>query len=45
MQKARELLMEKQMTVSEVAYFIGYNNIGSFSAEFKKRFGYTPRQL
>jgi AraC-like DNA-binding protein len=44
MQKAKELLMEKQMNVSEVAYFIGYNNIGSFSAEFKKRFGCTPRE-
>jgi AraC-like DNA-binding protein len=45
MLKARELLLEKQMNVSEVAYFIGYHNIGSFSAEFKKRFGYTPREL
>jgi AraC-like DNA-binding protein len=45
MQRAKKLLMDKQMNVSEAAWFIGYNNIGSFSAEFKKRFGYTPSQL
>lgn len=43
--KAKALLADKQMTVSEVAFFIGYQNIGSFSAEFKKRFGYTPREV
>jgi AraC-like DNA-binding protein len=31
MEKAKELLLKRQMNVSEVAYFIGYNNIGSFS--------------
>jgi AraC family transcriptional regulator, transcriptional activator of the genes for pyochelin and ferripyochelin receptors len=42
MKKAKELLNERQMNVSEVAEFIGYNNTGSFSFEFKKRFGYSP---
>ena len=42
MQKAKQLLQEKEMNVSETAYFIGYNNVSSFSAEFKKRFGYNP---
>jgi AraC family transcriptional regulator, transcriptional activator of the genes for pyochelin and ferripyochelin receptors len=42
MRKAKELLNERQMNVSEVAEFIGYNNTGSFSFEFKKRFGYSP---
>jgi AraC family transcriptional activator of pyochelin receptor len=45
MEKAKDVLLRKQMNVSEVAYFIGYNNVGSFSAEFKKRFGYSPRQM
>lgn len=45
MQKAKALLQKRQMNVSEAAYYIGYNNIGSFSAEFKKRFGYIPSQL
>jgi AraC-like DNA-binding protein len=42
MQKANELLNERQMTVSDVAVFVGYNNASSFSYEFKKRFGYSP---
>jgi AraC family transcriptional regulator, transcriptional activator of the genes for pyochelin and ferripyochelin receptors len=45
MQKAKALLTSQDMTVAEVAYTIGYNNTGSFSTEFKKRFGYTPRAL
>ncbi|GAO44531.1 helix-turn-helix transcriptional regulator [Flavihumibacter petaseus] len=42
MQKARVLLQEDGMNVSEAAFFIGYNNVSSFCTEFKKRFGYTP---
>jgi AraC family transcriptional regulator, transcriptional activator of the genes for pyochelin and ferripyochelin receptors len=42
MEKAREFLSKGHMNVSEIANFIGYKNIGSFSAEFKKRFGYAP---
>jgi AraC-like DNA-binding protein len=45
MDKARQLLSQKQLTVSEVADFIGYKSIGSFSVEFKKRFGYAPSRL
>ncbi|WP_247236900.1 AraC family transcriptional regulator [Telluribacter sp. SYSU D00476] len=45
MQKAQQLLISKQMNVSETAFYIGYNNIGSFSAEFKKRFGYSPSRV
>ena len=45
MQKAQQLLSEKQMNVSETAFYIGYNNISSFSAEFKKRFGYSPSRV
>lgn len=42
MEKARQLLSLQNMTISEIADFIGYNNIGSFSAEYKKRYGYAP---
>jgi AraC family transcriptional regulator, transcriptional activator of the genes for pyochelin and ferripyochelin receptors len=42
MEKAREFLSRGQMNISEIADFIGYKSIGSFSAEFKKRFGYAP---
>jgi AraC family transcriptional regulator, transcriptional activator of the genes for pyochelin and ferripyochelin receptors len=42
MDKAREFLLHRQMSISEIADFIGYKNIGSFSAEFKRRFGFPP---
>ncbi|SHH89121.1 AraC-type DNA-binding protein [Chryseolinea serpens] len=45
MQKAQHLLSEHQMTISEVAQFVGYNNTGSFSYEYKKRFGHSPSQV
>lgn len=45
LQKARKLLQDKEMTVTEVAYYIGYKNAGSFSAEFKKRYGYSPIEV
>lgn len=45
MQKARALLQEKSMNVSEAAFFIGYENVSSFCTEFKKRFGCSPGKL
>jgi AraC family transcriptional regulator, transcriptional activator of the genes for pyochelin and ferripyochelin receptors len=42
MEKARLLLSQRTMTISEISDFIGYNHIGSFSAEYKKRYGYAP---
>jgi AraC family transcriptional activator of pyochelin receptor len=45
MQKAKTLLEKKLMTVTEASYFIGYENVSSFCAEFKKRFGYSPGRL
>lgn len=45
MQKAKMLLEKKEMNITEVAYFIGYHNVGSFSSEFKKRFGYSPNRI
>jgi len=42
MQKAVELLQQREMTVSDIAVLVGYNNTSSFSYEFKKQFGYSP---
>lgn len=42
MQHAKELLRDQRVNVTEVAYFIGYNNVSSFSYEFKKRYGCSP---
>lgn len=45
MQKAKAVLEEKRMNVSEAAFLIGYNNVSSFCTEFKKRFGYSPGKI
>lgn len=45
MLKAKTLLEEKVMNVSEAGFFIGYDNVSSFCAEFKKRFGYSPGRV
>lgn len=45
MQYAKALLAEKQMSIAEVSYQIGYNTPGSFSSEFKKKFGYSPKEV
>lgn len=41
-EKARELLMERQMLVYEVAERVGYKNIPYFSTLFKKMTGMNP---
>jgi AraC family transcriptional regulator, transcriptional activator of the genes for pyochelin and ferripyochelin receptors len=45
MERAKKVLEEKTMNVSEAAFFIGYNNVSSFCTEFKKRFGYSPGKI
>jgi AraC-like DNA-binding protein len=45
MQKAKTLLEERAMNVSEAGFFIGYDNVSSFCAAFKQRFGYSPGKL
>ena len=45
MQKAKTLLEEKVMNVSDAAFFIGYNNVSSFCTEFKKRFECSPGKI
>ncbi len=45
MEKARLLLEEGKMNVTEVLYDVGYNSPSHFTFEFKKRFGITPSSL
>jgi AraC family transcriptional regulator, transcriptional activator of the genes for pyochelin and ferripyochelin receptors len=45
MQKAMTLLQQKNMSISAIADVVGYANSGSFSAEFKKTFGYSPNKV
>lgn len=44
LKRAAQLLSEKQLTVYEIAYAIGYNDRKYFSQEFKKQFGKTPSE-
>ena len=43
--KAKELISGSQMTVSEVAYSCGFNNLSYFSKCFKEKFGSLPSQF
>ncbi|QQO09617.1 helix-turn-helix transcriptional regulator [Breznakiella homolactica] len=44
MEHARSLLRHFNCQVSEVSELIGYENTSSFSAAYKKHFGYSPKQ-
>lgn len=39
---AMELLLERKMNISEIAYEVGFKNPSSFSKSFKKLFGKSP---
>ena len=42
MTEARRLLRYSEMSISEVAYELGYNDVQTFSRFFKKREGTSP---
>ncbi|MCP3888683.1 MAG: helix-turn-helix transcriptional regulator [Desulfobulbaceae bacterium] len=43
LEKAKQLLEEKGLNVSETAYEVGYNSIPSFSKAYSDYFGSTPK--
>jgi len=43
--KAKELLLETNYSITEIAYMTGYNHLRNFSSAFKKHFGYEPTTL
>lgn len=43
MQQAAQLLKEKKLSISEVAYAVGYNNLSHFSSSFKEMYGISPK--
>jgi signal transduction histidine kinase/ligand-binding sensor domain-containing protein/DNA-binding response OmpR family regulator len=45
MQKARELLREKELNISEVAYEVGFRDPAYFSRTFRKTFGTSPSEM
>lgn len=42
MRKARELLMQSELSISEIAESIGYRSVYYFCRAFKRETGYTP---
>jgi len=42
MQEAKQLLRKNTLNITEVAYFLGYNDVQYFSNRFKKYFGVSP---
>lgn len=45
MERAKELLAARKKSVGEISAFLGYKNVSSFSAAFKKWFGHPPSDL
>ncbi|MCR5684245.1 MAG: AraC family transcriptional regulator [Lachnospiraceae bacterium] len=44
MQEAKNLLIENELSITEIAGICGYSNASKFSAAFKKLFGVTPTE-
>lgn len=45
MNKARELLHDGNLAISQVAETVGYQHATNFTAAFKRHFGYLPKEL
>ncbi len=45
MEKARELLLQNEKPLKEIAGLVGYKNSKSFHRSFRKYFGQTPGSL
>lgn len=44
-EKVKELLVYDELTLSEIAYKMGYSSVAHLSAQFKKITGFTPTQF
>lgn len=44
LEKARELLKERNLTVTDIASEVGYENTSYFIRAFRKKYGITPKQ-
>lgn len=45
MEKARNLLLESRLSIAEISFIVGYKNPQHFTAAFKRKFGFLPREL
>ena len=44
-EKVKELLFYDELTLSEIAYRLGYSSVAHLSSQFKKITGFTPSEL
>lgn len=44
-EKVKELLVYNEMTLSEIAYKLGYSSVAHLSSQFKKNIGLTPSEF
>jgi AraC-type DNA-binding domain-containing proteins len=44
-EKVKELLLYDELTLSEIAYKLGYSSVAHLSGQFKKITGFTPSEL
>ncbi len=45
LEKAKELLKDASLPISEIAYEVGYSSPGYFSTAFKNKYGITPNRF
>ena len=45
LEKAKELLKDTSLPISEIAYEVGYSSPGYFSTAFKNKYGITPNRF
>ncbi len=45
LERSKQYLLESQMSVSEIAYLVGFNSPKLFSKYFKKLYGELPSQI
>lgn len=45
MEQAARLLREQKLNITQVAYTVGFSNLGYFSTIFRKHFGVSPRNF
>ncbi len=43
--KANELLRNKQVSIQEAAWMVGYESLSSFSNAFREKFGFRPSEI
>ncbi|AVH72818.1 helix-turn-helix transcriptional regulator [Nostoc sp. 'Lobaria pulmonaria (5183) cyanobiont'] len=44
LEQAKQLLIDTNLTIAEIAYQVGYESISHFGYLFKRQFGITPRE-